>query len=118
MKGDRDFKITNLQSELKQVTALVWALAEKCEANTLLLLFLLRSLEDLHREIRENLFQPSLPDTRHHLYSLLREIEETGGWPYIERMKLQQLMFNLSQIENTSESQEASENCTQELEDG
>lgn len=118
MKGDRDFNSTNLQTELQQVTALVWTLAEKCQGDTLLLLSLLRSLEDLHRGIREDLFQESLPDTRHHLYSLLREIEETGGWPYIERMKLQQLMFNLSEAEKATESQNSPENCPQKSEEG
>ncbi|MDY6782958.1 MAG: hypothetical protein SW833_10490 [Cyanobacteriota bacterium] len=53
------------------------------------LLALLRSLEQLHRTIQEEMFQPALPNTRHELYNLLKEIEETGGWPYIARMKLQ-----------------------------
>ena len=60
--------------------------------------FLLRTLEDLHRRIQEQIFQPSLPDTRKNLYDLLREIEETGGWPYIERMKLQALLANFCRI--------------------
>ncbi|MGH2413176.1 MAG: hypothetical protein ACRDEA_05710, partial [Microcystaceae cyanobacterium] len=60
------------------------------------LLSVLRTLEHLHREIQEKLFEPSLPDTRNALYQLLREIEETGGWPYIERMKLQVLLSHLS----------------------
>jgi hypothetical protein len=41
------------------------------------------------------MFEPSLPNTRKDLYGLLRDIEETGGWPYIERMKLQMLMEKL-----------------------
>jgi hypothetical protein len=41
------------------------------------------------------LFEPSLPDTRNALYQLVRDIEESGGWPYIERMKLQAVLQHL-----------------------
>lgn len=49
----------------------------------------------LHREIRVDMFEPILPNTRKDLYSLLKDIEESGGWPYIERMKLQALLLPL-----------------------
>lgn len=65
--------------------------ANDCEA----LLSLLRQLESLHRDIRETLFQESLPTNRQRLYHLLREIEINGGWPYIQRMKLAELLKNL-----------------------
>jgi hypothetical protein len=41
-----------------------------------------------------------LPDNRQALYSLLKEIESKGGWPYIERMRLQSFVTNLQQEEN------------------
>jgi hypothetical protein len=47
-----------------------------------------------------------LPDNRQALYSLLRDIEAEGGWPYIERMRLQAFLTNLEQeatVENTTE---------------
>ncbi len=62
--------------------------ANDCEA----LLALLRQLEELHRDICETLFQESLPNNRQHLYYLLKDIEVSGGWPYIQRMKLKQLL--------------------------
>jgi hypothetical protein len=48
------------------------------------------------------MFQVSLPDNRQALYALLKDIESQGGWPYIERMKLQSLLANL-QAENAGE---------------
>jgi hypothetical protein len=41
------------------------------------------------------LFQASLPDNRQALYALLKDIEESGGWPYVERLKLRSLLSNL-----------------------
>jgi hypothetical protein len=56
-------------------------------------LALLRQLEKLHKEVRDGAFQESLPDNRQRLYSLLRDIESEGGWPYIERMRLRELFM-------------------------
>ncbi len=67
--------------------------ANDCEA----LLSLLRQLEGLHRDICETLFQDSLPNNRQHLYYLLKDIEVNGGWPYIQRMKLKQLLKTLEE---------------------
>ncbi|MEM9264644.1 MAG: hypothetical protein AAGA46_03895 [Cyanobacteria bacterium P01_F01_bin.13] len=66
--------------------------AKDCEA----LLALLRQLESLHQDIRDTLFQESLPTNRQHLYHLLRDIEINGGWPYIQRMKLSELSKSLA----------------------
>jgi hypothetical protein len=52
-------------------------------------------LEQLHREIRDGSFQDSLPENRQQLYSLLKDIESEGGWPYIERMRLQAFIAKL-----------------------
>jgi hypothetical protein len=60
-------------------------------------LALLRHLEELHKEIRDGVFQENLPDNRQRLYSLLKDIESEGGWPYIARMRLQALLVNLSE---------------------
>lgn len=73
-------------------------IAQKRQGDALALLEVLRSLEALHREIREDLFQKSLPDNRQALYNLLRQIESDGGWPYISRMKLRSLLANLSDL--------------------
>lgn len=78
--------------------------ADDCEA----LLVLLRQLEDLHRDIRETLFQEALPTNRHGLYSLLRHIELNGGWPYIQRMKLTELLKQRSE-ESPSSTTETSD---------
>jgi hypothetical protein len=99
MNGDKDLESRQLQVKLQAITAEICALANNHQGNTLALLALLRALEDSHREIRETLFQASLPDSRQTLYALLRDIEETGGWPYIDRMKLQLLLCNLLEPE-------------------
>ncbi|MDY6803770.1 MAG: hypothetical protein SXA11_08190 [Cyanobacteriota bacterium] len=67
------------------------ALAREHKGNPTELLALLRSLESLHQELREGLFQESLPNNRQRLYNLIKEIEANGGWPYIPRMKLRSL---------------------------
>ena len=73
------------------------AIADRSSGDVLALLQLLRTLEKLHNEIREGYFQAALPDSRQSLYALLREIEENGGWPYIQRSKLRDLCANLQQ---------------------
>lgn len=83
--------------ELEQVSKTVRQLAEASRGDSLALLALLRLLESLHREICEGLFQESLPNNRQALHNLLRDIEANGGWPYIYRMRLQELMRNLIQ---------------------
>ncbi len=83
------------QYELQSIATAVRALAQSCPGDSLALLALLRQLEKLHREIRDGMFQASLPDNRQTLYALLRDIESQGGWPYIERMKLQSFLANL-----------------------
>jgi hypothetical protein len=80
------------QQELTEV-ALAWA--KTYEGDCFELLSLLRTLESLHRQIRDEMFQGTLPDNRQKLYALLREIEENGGWPYIQRMRLKELLTNL-----------------------
>jgi hypothetical protein len=99
MNCDNEWDSKQLQVKLQAITADIRCLANSYKGNSLALLTLLRALEHSHREIRENFFQSSLPDSRHELYSLLKNIEEAGGWPYIERMKLRALMENLLEPE-------------------
>ena len=84
-----------LSYKLQAITDVVQDAVTVCQGDTIGLLALLRQLELLHREIRDGVFQASLPENRQGLYSLLREIESQGGWPYIERMRLQQLIAQL-----------------------
>lgn len=101
-----------LLSELADFRERIWTLAQTHQADSQALLTLLRSLELLHREICEQLFQPSLPDTRHQLYRLLREMDEAGGWPYIERLRLEDLLSKLLLMEATEASEETTDDCT------
>ena len=78
----------------------ICALAEQHQADSLYLLSLLRELEKIHRQIRVNFFEVSLPQTRNDLYQFVKDIEEKGGWPYIERMRLKELLRNLEQTNN------------------
>ncbi|MBW4618044.1 MAG: hypothetical protein KME17_01500 [Cyanosarcina radialis HA8281-LM2] len=95
MNRDRDIVSQHLQPELEAIANTIRDVARKYRDDNLEVLALLRLLEQLHREIREEMFQQSLPDSRHHLYALLKDIEEKGGWPYIERMNLRSLLAHL-----------------------
>lgn len=86
-----------LSFKLQAVATAVHDASKICQGDTIALLALLRQLEQLHREIRDGAFQESLPDNRQALYSLLKDIESEGGWPYIERMRLQALRANMQQ---------------------
>ena len=85
-------KSTDIDAKLAAISTEVQTLAQSCQNDSLALLALLRCLEALHREIREGFFQESLPNSRHGFHTLLKDIESQGGWPYIERMKLQSLL--------------------------
>lgn len=88
-------ELRQMSAELQAIATAVRTLAQSCQGDSLALLALLRCLEELHRELRDGLFQSALPDNRQALYKLLKDIETEGGWPYIERMKLQSLLVNL-----------------------
>ena len=97
-----DSKSTELPSSMQplaDITRQIHALAAQNREDPIALLHLLRTLEQLHREIQQNYFQPALPDSRQALYTLLRDIEENGGWPYVQRWKLQALFANLPETE-------------------
>ncbi|CAN1209922.1 hypothetical protein TUMEXPCC7403_06830 [Tumidithrix helvetica PCC 7403] len=81
--------------ELEAIADRIKSLAQKHEGNAVQLLEILRVLESLHSQICNDLFQPAMPDSRHALFDLLRNIEANGGWPYIYRIKLKDLLQNL-----------------------
>lgn len=108
MNYDKEFDSGQLQVKLQTMTADIRALADNHQGDSKALLALLRALESSHREIRENLFQASLPDNRQALYALLKDMEEAGGWPYIERMKLRSLLSNLLESTNMTEPADSS----------
>ncbi|MBD2518188.1 hypothetical protein H6G93_25060 [Nostoc sp. FACHB-973] len=102
MNNNKTIESEKLSSKMQAIATVVHDTVECCQGDTVALLALLRQLEQLHREIRDGVFQESLPVNRRQLYSLLKDIESEGGWPYIERMKLQAFLANLPQ-ENTEE---------------
>lgn len=85
----------NLPADLQHLSQVIQAAAQQREGDCPALLDLLRTLESLHSEIRDTLFCDALPNNRQRLYSLLRDIEQQGGWPYIQRMKLNAFLVNL-----------------------
>ncbi|MGV0023853.1 hypothetical protein [Phormidesmis priestleyi] len=95
MERDQAFETQQVSFELQQVASQIRKLAQAAQGDSLELLALLRVLEGLHREICEGLFQESLPNNRRALYSLLKDIETQGGWPYIHRMRLHSFLDNL-----------------------
>ncbi|WP_228037813.1 hypothetical protein [Nodosilinea sp. LEGE 06152] len=88
-----------LSEDLKALSQSIDRAALARRGQTLNLLALLRLLEQQHRDICETLFRDALPDNRQHLYALLRDIEVSGGWPYIQRMKLQALLANVPDLD-------------------
>lgn len=91
------------QSLLQQTTEAIRQLAQQKRGDAESLLHLLRSLEAVHQEIRESVFQEALPTNRQELYNFLRDMEGNGGWPYMGRMKLQAFLAQL-EISEASES--------------
>ncbi|BAY62715.1 hypothetical protein NIES22_27900 [Calothrix brevissima NIES-22] len=103
MNNHRSLDTEKLASKLETITTTVYDAVESCQGNSIAILALLRQLEQLHREIRDGAFQETLPENRRQLYSLLKDIEAEGGWPYIERMKLQAFLANLQPEDSTEE---------------
>jgi hypothetical protein len=97
MNNNKNIESEKLSYKLQAIATVVYDAATTCEDDTVALLALLRQLEQLHRDIRDGIFQESLPVNRRQLYSLLKDIESEGGWPYIERMRLQAFLANLPQ---------------------
>ena len=85
----------SLSPKLQALVDQIESLAADCQQDHGGLLELLRVLESLHRRVRIDYFEPALPNTRRGLYGLLKEIEERGGWPYIERGKLGKFIQHL-----------------------
>ncbi|MGL5079048.1 MAG: hypothetical protein ACRDBG_24885, partial [Waterburya sp.] len=86
MTQDQDINSIDSDSILKNTAKDLRVLAEKHRSDSIFLLSLLRDLEAIHRQIRVEFFEAALPQTRNDLYQFVRNIEEKGGWPYIERM--------------------------------
>lgn len=89
-----------LPQDLQAIATAIDRAAQGRDGDSVALLALLRLLEQRHREICETQFRDALPSNRHTLYTLLRDIEMYGGWPYIQRMKLQALLANCLPLES------------------
>jgi hypothetical protein len=87
-----------LPQDLQAIATAIDRAAQVRDGDSVALLALLRLLEQRHREICEAQFRDALPNNRHTLYTLLRDIEVQGGWPYIQRMKLRSLLANYPQL--------------------
>ncbi len=108
--GDRiDIDFDQLPDDLKQLAQTAEQAAIVRIGDEIALLGLLRLLEELHSQIRDAWFQDSLPTNRQRLYALLRDIEVSGGWPYIQRMRLHALLEQFELAEAIAEA-EANEN--------
>lgn len=103
MNENTSFESRQLPEKLQKIAAVVHDAAQSCQGDVTSLLKLLRQLEQLHRDIRDSSFQESLPNNRQQLYALLKDIESEGGWPYIERMRLQGFLRNLLPEEMTNQ---------------
>ncbi|MDM7954389.1 MAG: hypothetical protein QUV07_14405 [Cyanobium sp. CZS 25K] len=82
----------DLQESLDALLRIAEQRAQQPEA----LLDLLRRIEQLHRSIQDGPFRSSLPSDRNGLFTLLSEMESSGGWPYIPRLQLRTFMDLLS----------------------
>lgn len=92
MKYQRNVGSKELLAKLEVLAKDIATLAAAHQGEIIDLLAILRSLEECHRQVREGCFQKALPSNRQVLYSLLRDIEESGGWPYIERGTVRSLL--------------------------
>ncbi|MDB9524928.1 hypothetical protein PN498_02925 [Oscillatoria sp. CS-180] len=91
--GDRiRLELNNLPADLQTLAQSIERTALVRRGDEIALLELLRLLESLHAHIRDELFQDALPTNRQRLYALLRDIEVNGGWPYIQRLRLKNLL--------------------------
>jgi fido (protein-threonine AMPylation protein) len=88
-------------SELEAISDRLWEIAQGQQSSSANLLQMLRVLESIHKRIRDDLFQPALPKSRHELFNLLRDIETNGGWPHIYRMKINEICQYLEQDEDS-----------------
>ena len=109
MTQDRDIDFINSNSLLKQTAKDIYVLAEEHRDDSLFLLSLLRDLEQIHRQVRVQYFQAALPETRNDLYRFVKDIEEQGGWPYIERMRLKDLLQNMNRNDAVTDSEKESD---------
>ncbi|MGY6529476.1 MAG: hypothetical protein ACXITR_06055 [Cyanobacterium sp.] len=94
---NQELKHHELQDKIDSINKQINELAESCEGDCLKILHVLRELEATHRGVNDNFLSPALPTNRHRLYLLVRHMEETGGWPYIPRMRLRSLCEKLLQ---------------------
>ncbi|MGB6294738.1 MAG: hypothetical protein WBF90_00980 [Rivularia sp. (in: cyanobacteria)] len=100
MSNGKSLDSDKLSYKLQEVADAIHEYSAISQGDILAVLALLRHLEKLHREVRDGIFQENLPSNRQALYSLLKDIETEGGWPYIERMRIQNLMVNLETIDD------------------
>lgn len=91
-----DHRELSLPERCQAITQQVEAAIESCGQDTAALLSLLRVIEQLHRSTFNDYFVPSLPNSRQELYALLREMEAEGGWPYIPKMRIYELIDYLN----------------------
>lgn len=87
-----------LPPDLQGIADAIDQAAQTRQGDSVALLALLRLLEQRHRDICETRFRDALPSNRHTLYTLLRDIEVNGGWPYIQRMKLHSFLVNYADL--------------------
>ncbi|MGF1570406.1 MAG: hypothetical protein ACFCVD_20420 [Nodosilinea sp.] len=92
-----------LAEDLQGLADLIDQAAKTRTGDSVALLALLRLLEQRHREVCDTLFREALPENRHGLYSLLKDIEVNGGWPYIQRMKLRSLFDNWAAVDEAAD---------------
>ena len=103
MNYQRNFGSKELLAQLEGLAEEISTLAASHQGEIIDLLAILRSLEKCHRQLREGLFQDALPSNRQVLYSLLRDIEESGGWPYIERGTVRSLLSQLQEAQDPNQ---------------
>jgi hypothetical protein len=89
--------------ELTEVYKTLTELAKERQDDCIGLLELLRFLETLHGQIRDNYYVSSLPQNRGELYALLKEMEERDGWPLLPRTETRSLLrrLELGQVDKT-----------------
>jgi hypothetical protein len=78
--------------EMEEVYKTLTDMAKERQDDCVGLLELLRFLETLHGQIRDNYYVSSLPQNRGELYALLKEMEDRDGWPLLPRTETRSLL--------------------------
>jgi len=88
--------VNTYPADLEELQLHVSRLAQERQGNFRQLLELLHCLEDAYIFVREGPYMEALPDTRHELFRLLKDMEN-DNWPLLPKPQIRVLLNHLTQ---------------------